>query len=332
MGTRIGLGAMREAAAWVTGQEYNRLALPYIRGRWYFVCPGYGDDGASGKTPLEALESFVEAEDRVTDGAGDGICLLSYGTTSADTTSYLTAAVTFDKSNVTVFGVCAPVPFAQRARIANDTATLTLASLMTVSGSNNRFINMSITNYGTNVAAVGGVIVSGSRNYFDNVHMLGGGHATPGIVVGANSLTLTGSENLFNRCEFGTDTFDRGDSAGGEIILSSGGARNRFVECETLTQRSAGTTAGAIKLGGSGDCITRDVVFERCRFLMYREGNVAAEASVVIGTSPNNGFILFDNCSRVGFTDWAGVATNRVFANNPVGHEAGGNFTVCNPS
>jgi hypothetical protein len=303
--------------------------LPFITGTWYFVDPTSGAAANDGLSPYTAFASISTAYDACTSGAGDGIAVLARGTTTAGTTSYLTAAITWSKWGITVFGVCANTRFSQRARISTQAANL--ANLITVSGSNNSFYNLSFYNGGTTGA--GGISVTGERNYFQNVHIMGGMGMTTPTVNDYDLLVDGGDENTFVNCVFGNDTFDKTDIAGAEVHFDNGAMRNRFYSCEFISYRSAGTTAAMIKLIGAGDSITRTLLFDNCFFHMYRDGNVTAEATVVIGTAPNNGFIIFKDCLRHGFTDWGAVAaTGRVYSGSATQAEAGGITIAANPS
>ena len=106
--------------------------------------------------------------------------------------------------------------------------------------------------------------------------------------------------------------------------------------CDFISYRTAGTTAGAIKLAASNS-ITRDIKFTNCDFSVYRDGAVAAEVGVVIGVCPNNGFIRFRGAdtSRKGYTDWKDVDSAfgaRVTCSIPASSEIGGAASLCNPS
>ena len=298
-------------------------SIPFIKGTLFFVDPANGSALNDGKSPDAAFATIKTAYDACTSGAGDGIALISQGTTTAGCTSYLTAALDWTKWGITVFGVCAPTRFSQRARVS--TAAVNLAYLIDVQGSNNSFYNISIYNGGTTGA--GGVIVSGDRNYFENVHFMGGmGMTTP--TVNDYSLKLKGAdENTFVNCVVGSDTFNKGDIAGAELHIDDGCMRNRFENCEFLVYTSAGTTMGLIKLIGS-DAITRTHIFSNCFFHVYRDGNVTAEVNVVIGDEPNNGFIIFKDCMAHGFEDWAPAATARVYVASGAVSAEGGGITI----
>lgn len=314
-------------------------SLPMIRGSWYFVNPDTtysetqnpypGSSSNTGLTMEKPMDSFKTAYDACISGRGDGICLLGNGTTTAEGTSYLTSALDFSKWGITVFGVCAPTMIGQRSRIS--TAAANLAYIFDVTGSNNAFYNIQVYNGGTTGA--GGVAVEGDRNYFQNVHMIGAaGMSTP--TVNDYSLKLMGaSENTFVNCVIGTDTHDKGDIAGAQLILdrdsgANGCSRNRFYGCEFMAFSSTGTTCGLIKLNSTGDSIVRTHIFDGCVFHMYREGAVTAEVNVVIGTDPNNGFIIFKNCVAHGFEDWAPATTARVYVASGAVSAEGGGLTI----
>ena len=309
--------------------------LPFITGTWFFVDPTSGlstNDGLSRETPFA---SVVTAYNACTDGAGDGICVMSRGSTSAATTSYLSAAIGWTKSGITVVGIAAATRFSSRARIANASSALNLANLINLSGSNNAFYNTSLYNGGTTGA--GGLLISGSRNYFENVHLVGGNGMTTPTVNDYDLKFNNATENTFVNCSIGTDTFDKSDIAGAELIISGdsstgGCSRNRFINCEFLSKRSAGTTAGIIKIT-SADALTRTHIFDNCVFHMYRDGGVTSEATVVIGSVPDNGFIIFKDCVRHGFTDWGAVAaTGRIYSASKANAEASGITLAANPS
>lgn len=320
------------------------VGLPPIAGQYFFVCPGsssiigydgsqiVGSSGNTGTSPDQPLDSIATAYAKCVSGRGDGIVLMSYGTTTAASTSYLTEAITWSKWGITTVGMCAPTRINQRARIANKSTSLALANLITVSGSNNTFLNFSLFNGGTTGA--GGVKVTGARNYFGNVHMMGGmGMTTP--TVNDYSLYLDAcEENTFVNCTIGSDTFDKTDIAGVEMKVGGMAARNRFYGCEFLTYRSAVTAVpGMIGLVGAGDSIVRDMVFDNCTFTYYDDGaSTNVMASVVIGTAPNNGLIVFKDCLRICITDWGAAANARIMSGSATLHESGGIAIVSNPS
>ncbi|RDE12125.1 MAG: hypothetical protein C4K49_10610 [Candidatus Thorarchaeota archaeon] len=374
-----------------------------VRGTWYFVDPTAGDNAADGLTPDTAVKDIVAAYAKCVDGAGDGIVLMSAGTTSAGTTSYLKQTLTWAKSGITVLGLASGTRRASRARIAskeitssgttfaqaanaitretgsfvtdgwvvgmkgyiadsgsNNGATFTVTSVdalslgvsetlnvqtkaqtvscvltsylpsdITVSGSNNAFFNVSIGNYGSQVGSLGGVKVTGARNYFDRVHMLGACHATPAAQTGAYDLDLGdgGEENTFERCTFGSNTIIRA-AANGNISFSGSSAatapdRNAFYDCDIL---SYSDTAGKGAIISNGATSMQGVtVFARCRFMNWNDNGIGALTSAFIGTKPTSGAILIDACSLVGWSAWDSVAGNdMVYVANSAAVASGG--------
>lgn len=340
----MNMAAMRQASQLVFDNFINNGStpgLPPICGKWYHVAPRTGSDNANGQSLQTAFASFEKAvavlKARATaagvNGLGDGIVLWSQGTTTAHCTSYLTAAMTFDLSNVTVVGMCAPTMFAQRARISNKATTLEDATtLITISGSNNRFYNLSIYNGGT--TGVGCVAITGNRNYFYRVHFIGGGGVTSAGTTD-NDLTLTGaSENTFDECVIGSDTKDRGNNASANLHLATGCMRNFWNECIFLSYHSSGTSAGAIKRDGAGDAIYRDQFFKNCIFDCYDEANGSAQTSLVIGTASNNGCIIIVGSGTImqGYADYCAAGDARVLTNLAAAADTGGKALAQNPS
>jgi hypothetical protein len=91
--------------------------LPAIRGEWVFFDPNtvYGTPGA--------YTDIYDAYNALVDERGDGLCLVSSGNSTAETTAYMTKPLDWEKEGVTIQGVCAPIRTFQRARIASKAVT-----------------------------------------------------------------------------------------------------------------------------------------------------------------------------------------------------------------
>jgi len=274
-------------------------SLPPIRGTWYFVDPVDGLAANDGLSPGSAFAGLKSAYDACTDLVGDGICVFSYGSDGTYTSSFLSAALAWSKSAITVVGISSGNQMFNRARVANTASVVNLASLITISGSNNRFENLMFINEGTNAAAVGDVIVSGHRNHFKNVHFAG--------AVGSASVATkyalkvaAGEENTFEDCVIGSDTFAHGNHADCDLWLYGAVARTRFKRCEFLSYVSAGTAHAAVDLdtttGGRG------TVFEDCLFNAIT--SVTTPAAVFIQTGANDKVLVRGKSDLVNFTAW----------------------------
>ena len=368
------------------------LGLPPIRGKWFVVDPYGATVPAVGGQPGQVVADLETAYDLCTSGAGDGILVLSGGTTAAHTTSYLSSPLTWSKHGITVVGASSGSRLFNRARIANKThttgsittlafvagadttydsitdsaegfvtagfavgdvlrvdttgngadatglvitavtaGTLTLATIgtlvtetaanagasvvssynanmITVSGDNNSFSNLSISNFGDDALALGGVSVTGNRNHFSNCHIVGAGNATPGAVTSAYSLKIDGGqENTFDACVIGTDSVLKA-AANGEIAFDGDAWRNRFYDCEVVSYSET---------AGKGAIISADAtafdgwqVFSRCRFMNFYTNGITGLTSAFIGTAPNSGYLLMDSCSLAGWSAWDSVGGN----------------------
>lgn len=228
-------------------------------GKWYFVDPTHGTAGGDGVTPERACSSLETMYGQLRDGYNDGIIFI--GGATANT---LVAAITWSKSYAHLIGISSPLPgMGQRCRVVGSAAS-DLTPLITVSGNGCVFKNIQFFNGKDADTDSGAVIVSGSRNAFLNCFIAGMGHATPAARAGSYSLTLSGSENLFQDCTIGLDTIIRG-AANSEVIIS--GTRNRFVHCEI---RSYSETSGKflVKIDNSAGDL-RDTIFDSCLFYNY---------------------------------------------------------------
>lgn len=299
--------------------------LPSILGTWYYVDPENGAAANTGLSKDEALANITQAYAKCTTGDGDGIVLLSSGTTSAHTTSYLDTTMVWSKHGITVVGVCAPTTMYQRARIASKDSTgdspnvaTKIANLLELTGSNNSFYNLSFYQAGDSSTAIGCVKVTGNRNYFENVHIIGAGSTKRTPTATDYSLWCAGQENTYVNCVFGTDTVDRGNYANCEIFLDDTGCRTRFYGCETIAYVSAGTAHGAVE-SADATSIGRHIIFSDCIFTVFQANTgVPAMASWFIGTAPTSGAIIVKSSMIAGYAEWDASGTNdRVYTDMP---------------
>lgn len=280
----------------------SAIGLPFIRGKWFFVDPLSGGSSNDGLSVSTAMDSIATAYDACTDGAGDGIAVLSRDVAGTTTSSQLAAAITWSKCGITVFGVAARSGYNSRARITNAATLLNAPVLITLSGENNHFENIYLINGGTDNAAIGVMTITGNRNSFYNCHFSQNGLTrTPQAT--DSDLTLVSSECTFERCFFGNNNTIRSGVAAGNIILGNSTTQigqNYFRDCYVLSY-SATSTHGAIKIANAAT-LGGFVVFDRCKFLNWNSGAQTALATIIIGATPNNLGLLLDRCASVGYS------------------------------
>lgn len=239
----------------------------------------------------------------------------------------LSAALDWAKNYTHLIGMCAPTMAAQRARIF-QLSTLTGASpLLTGSATGCIFKNFYIFQGVDDATSLVNVSVTGGRNYFENVHFAGGGHATMAINGGA-SLKLDGAEeNRFVRCTIGVDTIAAATGCAG-ILFDGEAHRNVFEDC--LITMYAGNAGAIFAEVVDATGIDRYTVFKNCLF-----SNTAAQAmteafAIPAGMGAPRRIYLMD-CALHGATDWDANDRGVLFQNNgtiTVGGNAGTMLTT----
>lgn len=281
--------------------KYELSALGIPRGpnsNVYLVDAANGDDSNSGDNWQQPLATIAAAYAKCTANQHDVVLVLS-----GSSGNTLSAALTWSKNYTHLVGLAAPTCAGQRARIF-QLSTLTGASpLLTISASGCIFKNFYIFQGVDDNTSLINVSVTGGRNYFENVHFAGGGHATMAINGGA-SLKLDGAEEcLFRHCTIGVDTIA---SATGHVgILFDGAAsRNVFEDCHVSMY--AGNTGAAFVEVADATGIDRYTLFKDCIFSNCNFANYAMASGFVIPAIAANRpsrFILKD-CVGYGATKW----------------------------
>jgi hypothetical protein len=225
----------------------------------WFLDPANGNDSNSGLSSDEAFATLAAAEDATTANRHDVVWYIA-GSSGTN----LTAALTWDKNYTHLIGIAAPTRTAQRARVF-QLSTLTGASpLVTISATGCIFSNIYIFQGVADATSLINVSVTGGRNYFENVHFAGGGHATQAINGGA-SLHLNGAEeNTFVNCTIGVDTIDAATGMMG-ILMDAEAHRNEFYNCK-VRMRAGNGGAGWLEIVDATG-IDRDTIFDNCMFL-----------------------------------------------------------------
>lgn len=289
----------------------------------YLVDAANGSDSNSGDRWAKPLATIAAAFAKCTANQNDVVLVL--GGASSNT---LSAALDWNKSYTHLIGLCAPTRTAQRARIF-QLSTLTGASpLLTISASGCIFKDLYIFQGVNDATSLINVSVTGGRNYFENVHFAGGGHATQAIDGGA-SLKLDGAEeNTFVKCTIGVDTIDAATGMVG-ILFDGEAHRNLFEDC--VVRIRAGNAGAAFAEVADATGIDRDTLFKRCTFLnnsatsltsgfvipagMGAPRKILLQDCMLLGCTKldaNDRGVLFGNMGAVTAADTSGVAVEMV--------------------
>lgn len=304
------------------GMVYQLGGVPALAGipfgplaKYYFVDATNGSDGNDGLSLDTALATLIAAEDKCVASRHDTVFIV--GTSL----NRLTAQLLWDKSYTHLIGICAPTRVAQRARIF-QLSTLDTSPLLNITASGCIFKNFYIYQGVDKAASLIDVQVTGSRNYFGNVHFAGGGHATQAINGGA-SLKLNGAnENTFVNCTIGIDTIAAATGMTA-ITFDGSSSRNIFENCLiNLLISNAGAVLVELIDASSVD---RYTIFRNCDFFSNSEnkGTTMTSAFVIPSGHTTTASILLRDCAGLGFTDWDADARGLVYLTEGT-HTAGG--------
>lgn len=276
--------------------------LPFGKNaNYYFVDPANGSSAGSGDFD-DPCDSIATAFAKCTANQHDTVVYIAGS--SGDT---LSAALDWNKNYTHLIGMAAPTEMGQRARIF-QLSTLTGASpLLTISASGCVFKNFYIFQGVNDATSLINVSVTGGRNYFENVHFAGGGHATQAVDGGA-SLQLNGAEeNTFVNCTIGVDTVS---AATGMMCLHFDGEahRNVFKNCRFLLY--AGNAGATFVEIADGTGIDRFNEFDNCKFINSNLDNFSMTAGFVIPVFAAN------NSSRLLLKDCIIQGTSKLDAND----------------
>jgi hypothetical protein len=319
--------------------------IPPIIGTYYHICPGsgsitngqgqmiIGSDGNDGLTPQTSLASINAAYNKCVDGAGDGIIIWGYGNLNTNNNGMLPIQSTlyWNKSNITLVGICPPTHVGQESGIYCPNTTTGVQYSVVISGSYNNFINIRIKNDSNN--GFGALsLMGGSMNNFNNVHI--DGTSNPSSVSSYNSCSayLDGSKyNKFSNCSFGSlGTPWPGTAPTGQIKIFNqfvGPNDNNFFENCKIYSSYIGTESSAIDLKYSTSGLLTVHEFSNCSFINSPPSTFTGRATyVVLGASATEtGEVLISgNTSVIGYLGYAAQETSQVFVSAPISSAIGG--------
>lgn len=276
-------------------------------GKTYFVDPANGSDGNTGLTPQSAFDTLGAAHSACTAGKNDTVVLIGDGGTTG--TARLSAGLTWSKNATHLIGVSAPTGLFQRSRIAPTAAVAAFANLVTVTGSGCIFKNVSAF-HGFDTGGASQVCWrdTGSRNYYENMHFCGMGDQASADDAGSRSLLLEGAESTFRECTIGTDTVTRGAANASVEFKTTSCKRHTFIDCMFPFHLDAGTPLG-IKVATAAHS-DRWQRFVRCAFVNTTGSGSTTMTALATLAASIGGFIILDNCYRIGITDWGTDATS----------------------
>ena len=269
----------------------------------YLVDPVNGDDdnpGTSWEAPKLTLEA---AEDLCVADRHDTVLFLS-----GDTADNPAAAIAWDKDYTHLVGLSSDVyGLGQRCRVVMQAATA-VTPVITFSSNGCIVKNMQFNQEKATGAASGVAIVTGQRNYFENVFFMAPTSAT----AASYSLKMSGAENVFKHCTIGQQTNFRSEASYGLWMHGAGAvSRNLFDECMFLSWQG-GAGSPHVHVLVDADIVTTPwlTIFKDCIFIAnYGGGTIQTQAIDDNSTATGHQVILWGKNSFAGCTAVADTLT-----------------------
>ncbi|KKL19886.1 hypothetical protein LCGC14_2460960, partial [marine sediment metagenome] len=279
---------------------------PLGKGIAFYLDAANGSNNNNGRTPTTAFATLAYAYTKLTANRNDTLFYIA-GATSITLASTLTWA----KNYTHLIGVCAPTGINQRARLF---ATNAMVTMLSITATGCIFKNIYINQGGNDATDLNCVLVSGGRNYFENVHFAGMGNATPADETGASSLALVGAEeNTFVNCTIGLDTIDR-STTNAELDIRSSSVRNVFRNCLFLS-RADNNGHLFVKIDTVAD-LDRFVIFDNCMFINCIESGATLMLQAMSVHDAAAGLVILKQCLLLGATNWCVADNGNVYADN----------------
>lgn len=255
--------------------------------RWY-VKPSSGNNSNDGRSPSTAFKTLAKALSAATADQNDIVYMFSESNTASSTTDYQSAALNWNKDGVHLIGIGSGPMLGQRSRIAQLSTVKTVEDLFTISANNCIISNIEIFQGVASSTATSprAMVVSGQRNRIVNCQISGMGD-TSLDTTGARSLSVTGSENIFEHCYIGLDTIIRATNVVEVGVTGTAEAlatRNRFENCHFNTYTSS-TTGKLLAVS----YVDRFLVLKDCIFSSVQNVTSAAIPTGAISTANMNG-------------------------------------------
>ncbi len=238
------------------------------------VDPVNGSDSNPGTNWAAPLLTLEAAYALTTADRHDCVLFLS-----GDTANNPAASITWSKDYTHLIGLSSPLyGLGQRCRVVALAATL-ISPVISFTGNGCIVKNIQFNQEKATGAASGVAIVTGQRNYFENVFFMAPTSAT----AASYSLKDAGAENVYKHCTIGQYTNFRSEASYGLWLHKGAGSsvsRNLFDECMFLSwQGGAGSPHAHVRVDVDIVAIPWMTIFKDCLFASnYGGGTIQAQA------------------------------------------------------
>lgn len=304
IGTQTGAFTLQTATAIQTALQQAGFGTT---GNIYYLNPANGSDNGPGTDPSTAFQTLGAAYAACAAGNNDVVVLIGNGATSGS--ARISANFTWAKNATHLVGICTPGQVVRWARIAPTLGITAFTNLFTISASGCCFANINwFHGFTVGVAASICLTVTGSDNGFINCSIQGMGDTLSAISSTSRSLVISGGgqENYFNHCYLGLDTIVR-TNANATVEIAGGGPRNIFEDCIFPFWSSDGLQYGIYAAGAAA--LDRWLLLKGCQAVA---GIGTAIAGFVSLAASVGGIVCIDattNMYRVAYVGSADATT-----------------------
>ena len=228
-----------------------------------------------------------------------------------------TAAVTWDLSNSRLIGAHSPSPWSNSTKITFSGDAAALSPLLTVSGSDNYFRNIHFVDDCGHVDHHNFLTSTGSGNMFEMCWFEGPTDATQGTDTSYSTVAVDGGGNYFKNCVFGTTA--HGTMNGAAQVSFSTPYRSTFDSCIFYMHPAA--TTGRFLYAGTSQVVGAQF-FRNCMFVSHwtNAGDQIAQVFSGAHSALDGGMLVFDaNCVFIGCDAVStGGATQFTYVGHPL--------------
>jgi len=282
---------------------------------------------ANGVNPSDIYATVTAGEDATTAYRNDVVFVFPGAYDEA-------AEIAWDKPQTHLIGCGGPNSLGDfsEANVVIYSDTITVASIITVTGQNCIFENFTVSNYGNNAACLTAFTLNKYGCYFKNVTFQGNMTTNQNTTVAAASLYIgtDGMYPIFEDCVIGQDCWGtRSGANSGQLRFTGTGQPNggQFKRCRIVSISDV-VTCAAVALPANG-AIGRGWVWDNCVFQNLSPAGAAwANCNNVFYDNDAAGqTLLLKDCVGMGYAEWqAGGASadRRIFSNMGVATAGGG--------
>ena len=279
-------------------------------GKIYYVDAAGGDDTLNGLSPTKAVKTIAIGYGLLTAGQHDVLVLI--GTASTFT---ITDTLAWAKAYTHMVGIAAPTPNA-RARIGSSGNSTSGNGLLDVTADGCLFANFRLFQNSA-TASCHALEVSGDRNYFENVNIMGQVNTTASTGAESSSLFLNGAEEFrFVNCIIGQVT-GAVRTNGGVLMLDGSCGKGDFKDCKFHSYSE--TAAVDIINYVDTAAVDRSINFDDCEFYNFSVNHavtVSEVADVPSGAQTHD--LIFKNPTLVGIAELDSSASAHTWVTGPV--------------